>query len=218
MKSYFLFPKDSLPHPVLMIRCTPLSVDTTSLISPTLSPNVASSNGFCICPGLKKPRSPWERYELQSEFLPASSENLLSSSLISDWNPRRISMASSLLRVIDFYVGREGSQFVILVQSSMSSLTSFQLDGFLLSLCFTSRWLARTWPGEAVGAGAPPPPPDKYRAAPGSWATCSLLSSAGGSQDELLVSSLKKYGTLRLLDIRTSHCHFQYQSTEVIRG
>ena len=39
-----------LPHAVRRIRCTPLSVLMTSLISPTLSEYVASSNGFCIWP------------------------------------------------------------------------------------------------------------------------------------------------------------------------
>lgn len=37
--------------------CTPESVSTKSLSSPILSPNVASSNGFCICLGPKLPVS-----------------------------------------------------------------------------------------------------------------------------------------------------------------
>ena len=40
------------------MMCTPESVSTASLISPTCKAKVASSKGFCICPGPNMPRSP----------------------------------------------------------------------------------------------------------------------------------------------------------------
>ncbi len=48
------------------MRWTPLSVSTMLLSSPTLRPKAASSNGFCIWPRWKKPRSPPARAEEQS--------------------------------------------------------------------------------------------------------------------------------------------------------
>lgn len=59
-----------------MIRWTPLSVSTTSLISPILRLYVASSKGFCIWPRPKLPRSPPRLAELQSERREATSSNL----------------------------------------------------------------------------------------------------------------------------------------------
>lgn len=44
---------DSALQAVRRIRCTPLSENTGSLSSPTFSAYVASSNGFCIWPGLR---------------------------------------------------------------------------------------------------------------------------------------------------------------------
>ena len=40
------------------IICTPESDSTISLISPTFKRKAASSNGFCIFPFVKKPKSP----------------------------------------------------------------------------------------------------------------------------------------------------------------
>jgi hypothetical protein len=87
-------------QPVLMMRWTPLSVDITSLISPTFSPYVASSKGFCIIPTPNQPRSPLLAWEEQSECLLARAANCSGEPLISDWYPRRISIASSFVRVI----------------------------------------------------------------------------------------------------------------------
>ncbi len=56
-------------HAVRRMRCVPLSVCTTSESWPTLSAKAASSNGFCICPRVKKPRSPPLRDEEQSLFV-----------------------------------------------------------------------------------------------------------------------------------------------------
>lgn len=47
------------------MRCTPESLNTGPLSSPTLSARVASSNAFCICPGPNSPRSPPLRALLQ---------------------------------------------------------------------------------------------------------------------------------------------------------
>ena len=66
-----------LNHPVRKIICTPLSVSTAPLNSPTLNAIVASSNGFCICPGPNSPRSP-PRFALeQSETLCANASNVV---------------------------------------------------------------------------------------------------------------------------------------------
>ena len=80
--------------------CTPLSVLMTSLISPTWSAYVASSNGFCICPGRNQPRSPPDECDEQSECTDASLENVLGEPLISDSYPRRMVMASSFEHVM----------------------------------------------------------------------------------------------------------------------
>ena len=82
------------------MRWTPLSVSTISLISPIFKAKVASSNGFCICPVPKTPRSPPLRAELQSENSFASWANLSWDPLISVWYPWRISIASAFERVI----------------------------------------------------------------------------------------------------------------------
>lgn len=56
---------------VRRIRWTPLSVETTDETSPTRSRNVASSNGFCIWPRVKKPRSPAAEWDEQSDWVDA---------------------------------------------------------------------------------------------------------------------------------------------------
>ena len=80
------------------------------------------------------PKSPPFLAELQSLNLPANSSKLASLLTICLLYPARMSRASSLLLVM------------------FSSLHEL---GLLLSLCFTSRWLARTWEGAESGwAGA----------------------------------------------------------------
>ena len=59
--------RSSHPQPVLKIKCTPLSVLTTSLTLPTSNPNVASSKGRCIWLRPNQPRSPPFEKEEQSE-------------------------------------------------------------------------------------------------------------------------------------------------------
>lgn len=58
-----------------MIMCTPESVSTGSLNSPTFNANAASSKGFCIVPRPKGPKSPPRLAEEQSEYFCASSAN-----------------------------------------------------------------------------------------------------------------------------------------------
>ena len=80
------------------------------------------------------PRSPPFLAELQSLNLLANSSKLASLFAICLLYPARMSRASSLLLVM---------------------FSSLQLLGLLLSLCFTSRWLALTWAGAESGwAGA----------------------------------------------------------------
>lgn len=96
-------PSSPLPHrnhSVRKMRCTPLCVSTIPLISPTRNPNAASSNGFCICPGPNRPRSPSCSCEKQSECLRASAPNVSALVPTSDWYPPRIAIASSLERVM----------------------------------------------------------------------------------------------------------------------
>jgi hypothetical protein len=72
--------------------------------------------------------------------------------------------------------------------------TSFQLDGRLLPLCLTRRWLARTWP-ERI---------DSWAALTRAVA-CSSVSSGGAVQLDTFVTVLKKYGAPRDVEMRTSH-------------
>lgn len=90
-------------QPVLSTKCTPLSVEITSLIFPTSNPYAASSNGFCIWPRPNQPRSPSFSWEEQSECNFANSANFSEDPLISASWPRKISMASSFERVIFAY-------------------------------------------------------------------------------------------------------------------
>lgn len=53
--------------------CTPESVNTGSDNSPTFNANAASSNGFCMAPLPKGPKSPPRFADEQSEYLEASS-------------------------------------------------------------------------------------------------------------------------------------------------
>ena len=57
---------------------TPESVSTMSESSPTSSSNAASSNGFCIAPLVKNPKSPPRLAEEQSEYFSASSASVVS--------------------------------------------------------------------------------------------------------------------------------------------
>jgi hypothetical protein len=98
------------PYSVRRMRWTPLSVSTTSLISPIFKANAASSKAFCICPVPKTPRSPRLRAELQSENFSASSKNFSWDPLISVWYPRRIAIASSFERVIFAWCEDRGQQ------------------------------------------------------------------------------------------------------------
>lgn len=51
----------TVTQPVRRMMCTPLSVKTGWLSSPTASEKVASSNGFCIWPRLQGFGPPWQR-------------------------------------------------------------------------------------------------------------------------------------------------------------
>jgi len=64
-------------HSVRRMRWTPESVNTGSDISPTFKLNAASSNGFCIAPRPKGPKSPPLFAEEQSEYFAAISPILL---------------------------------------------------------------------------------------------------------------------------------------------
>ena len=110
-------------HFVLKIICTPESVSTIPLISLTCRAKVASSKGFCICPGPNMPRSPPFLAELQSLYWLASSSKEASLLSICEMYPLSISIASSLVLVM---------------------LSSLHEAGRRESLCFTRRWLART--------------------------------------------------------------------------
>nr|ACN29072.1 unknown [Zea mays]ACR36669.1 unknown [Zea mays] len=77
------------------MMCTPLSVSTTSLISPTFRANAAFSKGFCILPLPNEPRSPPRLAELQSEFSAATSSNSRSPETIWSRSARARSAASS---------------------------------------------------------------------------------------------------------------------------
>ena len=55
------------------MMCTPESVSTTPLISPTRRAKEASSNGLCIWPRVKNPRSPPLDAEEQSDSVRARS-------------------------------------------------------------------------------------------------------------------------------------------------
>jgi hypothetical protein len=85
IRMYVPYTECTLVHPVRMMRCTPLSVSTTSLIWPTSRPYVALSNGFCICPGPNQPRSPAFSCDEQSECCCASAPNVSALPLICAW-------------------------------------------------------------------------------------------------------------------------------------
>jgi len=70
-------------YAVLKMMCTPESVQIGSDSSPTLSEKPASSNGFCIWPRPKGPRSPPRFAELQSLNCVASSANFFGMSPLS---------------------------------------------------------------------------------------------------------------------------------------
>jgi len=103
-------------HPVRRIRCTPLSVSTMPDSSPMRSPNAVSSNGRCITPRPKKPRSPPLCAEPQSENLRAIASNWDSSAMIA--------LRNSMRRVI-------ASAFQIMISGQRHD------DGRLEFLCFT---------------------------------------------------------------------------------
>jgi hypothetical protein len=127
-----------LHYAVLKMMCTPLSVLMMSLNSPTCRANAASSNGFCIWPFENGPRLPFCECEEQSEWRVANSSNFSRESPNCDRYLRRISVASSLVRVMFSWENTMSHQ----VCPGRCIHTSFQLDGRRLSLCFTNRWLA----------------------------------------------------------------------------
>ena len=98
--------------------CTPLSVQIGSLISPTLRENPASSNGFCIAPRPKEPKSPPFFAEEQSEYFEASSAKDASPLTICSLYESKRSNASSFVRVM---------------------LSDLHEEGLLDSLCLTKR-------------------------------------------------------------------------------
>ena len=69
-------------HCSLRIICTPLSVSTGWLISPTFNEKDASSNGFCISPLPNTPRSPFLPALRHYENWAASSPNFFGSPFI----------------------------------------------------------------------------------------------------------------------------------------
>ena len=96
-----VFPQfDDIIYAVRRIMWTPESVQTVSLSSPTLSWKAASSNGFCIAPRPKVPRSPPFLAELQSEYLEANSANDARPEVIWSLYPLRRLAASSFERVM----------------------------------------------------------------------------------------------------------------------
>ena len=82
------------------MMCRPEAESTMPLISPTFRAKVASSKGFCISPGPKKPRSPPWAWEPQSLSCSATSEKESGAATTRALMPSRIFLASSLLRVM----------------------------------------------------------------------------------------------------------------------
>lgn len=77
-------------------------------ISPTLSANVASSNGFCMAPLPNAPRSPPFAYDPQSERLAEASANSASVQPERELRMEVISdIAEEGVRVISWFVRRE---------------------------------------------------------------------------------------------------------------
>lgn len=66
----------ALYYAVLRITCTPESVSTGMLSSPTFRANAASSNGLCMAPLANGPRSPPFLADEQSEYFWANSANV----------------------------------------------------------------------------------------------------------------------------------------------
>jgi hypothetical protein len=64
-------------YSVLRIKCKPLSVSMIPLSSPTFKANAASSNGFCMAPRPKEPKSPPFLAELQSLSVLAKSGSVV---------------------------------------------------------------------------------------------------------------------------------------------
>ena len=93
-------------HPSLKIMCSPLSVDTIPLISPTFNLKAASSKAFCISPLSKNPRSPpfWQLEH--SEYFKAISLKSLGEGLSLSWlrNAWMLALASSLDLVICLFL------------------------------------------------------------------------------------------------------------------
>lgn len=71
-------PPSPPPHPIRLMICTPESVHTGPESCPTSRANAASSNGGCICPFLKYPRSPPCFAELQSDSVDARASKVTS--------------------------------------------------------------------------------------------------------------------------------------------
>eukprot|EP01090_Pellita_catalonica_P013497 TRINITY_DN3222_c0_g1_i1.p2 TRINITY_DN3222_c0_g1~~TRINITY_DN3222_c0_g1_i1.p2 ORF type:complete len:104 (+),score=4.74 TRINITY_DN3222_c0_g1_i1:66-377(+) len=99
------------------------------LIWPISKPNAASSNGFCIWPRWKGPKSPPRLALLQSLSFLAKSSKEISPDSIRLRKPSKRAIASAFVRVI---------------------VDSFQDAGRRESRCFTKRCDARTF---CTGAG-----------------------------------------------------------------
>jgi hypothetical protein len=82
------------------MRWRPLSDFTMPDSSPTLSATTASSNGFCMAPGPKSPRSPPALAEEQSLSFAARSANVTLPLLIASRCPARIARASASVRLL----------------------------------------------------------------------------------------------------------------------
>lgn len=85
---------------VLLIIWRPESVSTMSESWPTSRSKEASSNGFCIAPRVKNPRSPPRLADEQSEYFSANSSSLPSPDSISFRYLDTRSRASSFVRSI----------------------------------------------------------------------------------------------------------------------
>jgi hypothetical protein len=81
------------------MMCTPLSVSTIPLISPTCNANAASSKGYCIAPRSKKPKSPPSRALPQSDSLAATPAQSVPASM-APLSESSCEMACSLVRCV----------------------------------------------------------------------------------------------------------------------
>jgi hypothetical protein len=141
--------KVMLRHAVLRIRWHPLSVQTGSESSPTLRAKAASSNGFCICPRSKYPRSPPRLALEQSERLVANAERVSSPDWILVWYSWIVAKASSLVRVI-FSCQSKKENKKLIKKNGASSVSIATTTGKVISPSFSLLLpLSRNWDGES---------------------------------------------------------------------